>query len=86
MELSAVPRFAAGCRLHATQDLLLIPEGTLSLSGSAREILSRIDGERTVGAIVDALLLEFEGVDAAEVRQDVLELLSRMQQRGVIRA
>jgi len=85
MEISSVPRLASGCRLHATDDILLVPEGTLNLSGPAREILARIDGKRTVHAIVDDLLLQFEGANAEEVRQDVLQLLNRMRQRGVIR-
>ena len=86
MEMSSVPRLAAGCRLHATADILLVPEGTLNLSGPAREILARIDGKRTVDAIVEDLLLQFEGANADEVRQDVLGMLDRMRQRGVIRA
>lgn len=86
MEMSSVPRLAAGCRLHATDNILLVPEGTLNLSGPAREILARIDGKRTVDVIVDDLLLQFEGANADEVRRDVLEMLSRMRQRGVIRA
>lgn len=86
MEMSSVPRLAAGCRLHATDDLVLIPEGTLDLSGPAREIMARIDGKRTVNAIVDDLLLQFEGATANEVQQDVLGMLNRMQQRGVIQA
>lgn len=85
MDMSSVPQLAAGCRLHTTDDILLVPEGTLNLSGPAREILARIDGKRTVNAIVDDLLLQFEGANAEEVGQDVLEMLNRMRQRGVLR-
>lgn len=84
--MSSVPRLAAGCRLHPTEDVLLVPEGTLNLSGPAREIVARVDGKRTVGAIVDDLLLLFEGASVDQVGQDVLQMLNRMQQRGVIRA
>ena len=63
-----------------------MPEGTLNLSGPAREIVARADGKRTVSAIVDDLLLLFEGASADQVGQDVLQMLNRMQQRGVIRA
>lgn len=86
IEMSSVPRLAAGCRLHPTEDVLLVPEGTLNLSGPAREIVARVDGKRTVGAIVDDLLLLFEGASVDQVGQDVLQMLNRMQQRGVIRA
>ena len=86
IDMSSIPQLAAGCRLHATDEILLVPEGTLNLTGPAREILAHIDGKRTIQAIVDDLLLHFEGANADEVRQDVLEMLSRMRQRGVIRA
>ncbi|MBW4039881.1 MAG: pyrroloquinoline quinone biosynthesis peptide chaperone PqqD [Acidobacteria bacterium] len=86
MELSSVPRMAAGCRVHATQDVLLIPEGTLNLTGSAREILLRVDGEKSVERVVAELLQEYEGVDAREMQADVLGLLRRLEERGVVRA
>lgn len=86
MEMTSIPRLAAGCRLHPTAHLLLIPEGTLNLSGPSREILTRVDGQRTVAGIVDDLMLQFEGASRDEVGGDVLSLLDRMQQRGVLRA
>jgi pyrroloquinoline quinone biosynthesis protein D len=86
MEMSSKPRLAAGCRLHPTADILLVPEGTLNLSGPSRDILTRVNGQRTVLEIVEALLVQFEGASADEVGQDVLGLLNRMQQRGVVRA
>jgi pyrroloquinoline quinone biosynthesis protein D len=85
MEMTSIPRLAAGCRLHPTADILLVPEGTLNLSGPSRQILIRVDGQRTVTAIVDDLLLQFEGAGPDEVGQDVLGLLKRMQERGVVR-
>lgn len=85
MEMYSIPRLAVGCRLHPASDILLVPEGTLNLSGPSREILVRLDGQRTVSAIVDDLLLQFEGANSSEVEQDVLELLNRMEQRGVVR-
>jgi pyrroloquinoline quinone biosynthesis protein D len=74
-----------GCRLHPTQDVLLIPEGTLRLSGPSRDVLTRIDGQRDVNAIVEDLLLEFADANPDEVRRDVLTLLDRLEQRGVIK-
>ena len=85
MEISSVPKIAPGCRLHPTEDVLLVPEGTLNLSGPSREILARLDGKRDVHAIVTDLLQQFEGSDAEEVRNDVLGLLNRLQERGVVR-
>jgi pyrroloquinoline quinone biosynthesis protein D len=86
MDMDSIPALAHGCRLHPTQDVLLVPEGTLQLAGPTRDVLTRVDGTRSVTAIVDELLLEYEGADAAEVRTDVLELLASLEQRGVVRA
>jgi pyrroloquinoline quinone biosynthesis protein D len=64
---------------------MLIPEGTLKLQGPARDILAQLDGKQSVAAIVDELLKQYEGVDKDDIRQDVLSLLDRMEQRGVVR-
>lgn len=85
MEMNSIPALARGCRLHPTQDVLLVPEGTLELGGPARDVLTRVDGRKTIVVIVDELLLEYEGVDATEVGRDVLELLATMEKRGVVR-
>ena len=85
MDLNATPRLAAGCRLHPTEAVMLIPEGTLKLQGPAREILAHLYGKQSVAAIVDELLNQYEGVDRDDIQQDVLSLLDRMVQRGVVR-
>ena len=84
MDKDSIPALAHGCRLHPTQDVLLVPEGTLQLAGPTRDVLARVDGTRTVTAIVDELLQEYEGADATEVRTDVLALLASLEQRGVV--
>jgi pyrroloquinoline quinone biosynthesis protein D len=85
MDLNSIPRLAPGCRLHPTQSVLLVPEGTLNLTGPTREILTRLDGQQTVTAIIADLLLQYADADAHEVQGDVLSLLERMEQRGVVR-
>lgn len=85
MDMNSEPALASGCRLHPTQDVLLVPEGTLNLSGPARDILMRLNGSRSVAAIADDLLKTYPDADEAEVRKDVLDLLNRLQQRGVVR-
>jgi pyrroloquinoline quinone biosynthesis protein D len=85
MEMNSIPMVVRGCRLHPTQDVLLMPEGTLELNGSSRDVLARVDGNRDVGAIVDELPQEYEGAHEAEVRTDVLALLQDLQQRGVLK-
>jgi pyrroloquinoline quinone biosynthesis protein D len=85
MDLNTTPRLAPGCRLHSTEAVLLIPEGTLNLQGPARDILLLLDGRQSIAAIVDELLKQYSGVDRDDMRQDVLSLLERMEQRGVVR-
>ena len=85
MDLNSIPRLAPGCRLHPTQSVLLVPEGMLNLTGPTREILARLDCQQSVKAIVDDLLLQYADADASEVQADVLSLLERMEQRGVLR-
>jgi pyrroloquinoline quinone biosynthesis protein D len=85
MDLHATPRLAPGCRLHPTEAVMLIPEGTLKLQGPAREILAQLDGKQSVAAIVDELVKQYEGVDKNDIQHDVLSLLERMELRGVVR-
>ncbi|HEY0163721.1 MAG TPA: pyrroloquinoline quinone biosynthesis peptide chaperone PqqD [Edaphobacter sp.] len=86
MELSSIPRLAPGCRLHPTEDVLLIPEGTLNLTGPTREILALLDGQKTVEQVVADLLQQYPDAPADVIQKDILDLLSRLQQRGVVRA
>jgi pyrroloquinoline quinone biosynthesis protein D len=85
MDLNATPRLAPGCRLHPTEAVLLVPEGTLNLRGPARDILAQLDGKQNVAAIVDELLKLYSGVESNDMQRDVLSLLERMEQRGVVR-
>jgi pyrroloquinoline quinone biosynthesis protein D len=85
LDINSIAALAPGCRLHATQDVLLVPEGTLELNGPSRDVLARVDGKRSVNSIVDELLQEYEGSPEAEVRADVLALLEDLRGRGVLR-
>jgi pyrroloquinoline quinone biosynthesis protein D len=85
MDTNAVPKLAAGCRLHPTETVLLIPEGTLKLSGPARDILAQLDGRRSVADVVDLLHAQYADAERGVIEQDVLSLLDRMVQRGVLR-
>lgn len=85
MEITAIPRLAAGCRLHPTEPMLLVPEGALKLAGPARDILSHVDGKQSAAAIVGHLLTQYPEAETAEIEQDVLALLERLRLRGVIR-
>lgn len=53
--------------------VLLFPEGMVKLNAGAGEVLSRLDGNKTVGALVEELKAAFP--DAPELEADVLAML-----------
>ena len=63
--------------------VLLYPEGMIKLSGSAAEIMQRVDGKSSAADIVRGLEQAFPGV---ELGQDVLDFLEAAYARGWIRA
>ena len=79
------PRLVTGARLRydevREEHLLLIPEGAVRLNATAADVLGLCDGERSLDDIVDALPARYEGAD---VRDDVLELVDAMAQRGLV--
>ena len=62
--------------------VLLFPEGMIKLSGSAGEILKRVDVKATVGAIIADLEQSFPGAD---LRADVVQFLKEAHAKGWIR-
>ena len=79
------PRLVTGARLRydevREEHLLLIPEGAVRLNPTAAEVLELCDGERSLDDIVRALSARYDGAD---VRDDVLELVDAMAQRGLV--
>lgn len=79
------PRLVTGARLRydevREEHLLLIPEGAVRLNATAAEVLALCDGERSLDDIVDALSARYE---QADLRDDVLELVAAMAQRGLV--
>jgi pyrroloquinoline quinone biosynthesis protein D len=61
--------------------VLLYPEGMVKLSGSAGEILKRVDGQRSVGEIIAELKAAFGG---APVDDDVRNFLTQAEANGWI--
>ncbi len=62
--------------------VLLYPEGRVQLNGSAGEIIKRVDGKTTIGAIAEELQKSFNEPD---LRKDVLNGLEIAYERGWIR-
>jgi pyrroloquinoline quinone biosynthesis protein D len=79
------PRLVTGARLRyddvREEHLLLIPEGAVRLNATAAHVLELCDGERSLDDIVGAISARYDGAD---VREDVLELVGAMAQRGLV--
>ena len=79
------PRLVTGARLRydevREEHLLLIPEGAVRLNPTAAEVLELCDGERSLDDIVGALSARYDGAD---VRDDVVELVDAMTQKGLV--
>jgi pyrroloquinoline quinone biosynthesis protein D len=79
------PRLATGARLRydevREEHLLLIPEGAVRLNPTAAEVLGLCDGERSLDDIVGALAARYGGAD---LRDDVVELVDAMAQKGLV--
>jgi pyrroloquinoline quinone biosynthesis protein D len=79
------PRLVTGARLRyddvREEHQLLIPEGVVRLNASAAEVLALCDGERSLDDIVGALAERYDGAD---LRDDVVELVGAMAQRGLV--
>jgi len=84
--MSDRPSFAKGVRFRTASDgsaLLLVPEGALTLNGSAAAALELVDGTRTLDDIAAALVDQFD-VTQEDARRDVSELFSRLAQRQFV--
>lgn len=63
----SVPQVVPGKRLQFEEAqncwVILYPEGMIKLNGSSAEIMKRVDGSRSVAAIIDDLKQAFPGVE-----------------------
>lgn len=88
MNALAVPTLRPGWRLQweAAQGghVLLYPEGMVQLNDSAGAILSLVDGERDVAALIDELTRRYPEASSDELAQDVIEFFVDALQQGWI--
>ncbi len=61
--------------------VILYPEGMVKLSGSAGEILRRVDGKTSIGSIINDLEQQFDGVD---LKDDVYKFFEVAMENGWI--
>ena len=80
------PRVAAHFRLQWEEAqkswVLLYPEGMVKLNGSAGEIMQRLDGEKTVQALIEELERQFE---TTGLTPDVLDFLAIAHRQGWVK-
>ena len=85
--LDQQPRMANHFRLQWEEVqkswVLLYPEGMVKLNGSAGEIMQRLDGIKTVRAVVTELETQF---CATGLMPDVLDFLAIAQSHGWVKA
>jgi len=84
MEPSFMPRLAKKARLrfdrHSGQHMLMYPERGLALNDSAKMIVERCDGTRSVAQIVR----ELDALAGHSVEADVLAVLEDLQKKGLL--
>ncbi len=84
---AGIPRLARGVRLRHDeargQWVLLAPERVLHPDPVAVEILRRVDGARSIDAIVDDLILAF-AIDRERVAGDVDAFLANLAAKGMV--
>lgn len=63
--------------------VILFPEGMVKLHGGAGEVLKRVDGKATVGAIVAELKAAFP--DAEDIEKDIIGMFELAVSKGWLR-
>src|SRR5579871_1420759 len=81
IDLNSKPRLAPGCRLgeNNNQRVLLMPERALRLNGPSLEIVTRCDGNHTVGQIIADLQKLYSKAEPHKVESDILGYLELLQ-------
>ncbi len=84
---TACPRLAPGVRLHFDTRrqawLLLAPERVIETEPPANEVLSRCDGKRTLGQIIDELAAIYTA-ERATIAGDVADLLAELTAKRLV--
>jgi coenzyme PQQ biosynthesis protein PqqD len=82
------PTLAAKARLRwdrqGSRYMLLYPERGLVLNETAADVVQLCTGEHTVSAIVQQLTQKYASAPAENVEREILTLLERLANRGLI--
>jgi pyrroloquinoline quinone biosynthesis protein D len=88
-ETDLVPAFAAGVRFRhdAVRQawVVLAPERLFLPDEQAVEILQLVDGNRSLGAIVDTLASRYQGAPRDVIAADVSAMLRDLAEKNVLR-
>jgi coenzyme PQQ biosynthesis protein PqqD len=87
LDLESRPRLAPGVRLKYDEAracwVVLAPERVLMPDETALEVLQRLDGQKTVDALVGELVTAYDA-DRGEILADVTELLNGLLEKRVL--
>jgi len=86
-DLTASPRLVSGVRLNDKNQqprMLLLPNGTLRISGPSLEIVQLCDGKHTVQQIAEKLHALYAKAEPERVTGDLLSYLELLQTQGAV--
>jgi hypothetical protein len=86
-ELTATPKLAPGVRLNEKNQQprqLLLPNGTMRISGPSLEIVKLCDGKHTVQQIAEKLHALYAKAEAQRVTEDLLSYLELLKKQGAV--
>ena len=63
--------------------VILFPEGMVKLNGGAGEVLSQVDGKRSVADVVAVLKAKF--LDAPDIEHDIVGMFDLALEKGWLR-
>lgn len=89
-EANWVPAFAPGVKFRHDDVrqawVVLAPERLFLPDEQAVEVLQLVDGQRSLGAIVDALAARYSGAPRELIAADVAAMLRDLAEKNVLRA
>ena len=86
-ELTAAPKLAPGVRLNDKNQQprqLLLPNGTMRISGPSLEIVKLCDGKHTVQQIAEKLQALYAKAEPQRVTEDLLSYLELLKKQGAV--
>ena len=86
-ELTAVPKLAPGVRLNDKNQQprqLLLPNGTMRISGPSLEIAKLCDGKHTVQQIAEKLHALYAKAEPQRVTEDLLSYLELLKKQAAV--